>query len=216
MIKPYKSEEHKLKILLYGRSGTGKTYSLHTIPEKYKPVLVANVDNKLVSLPDTKDFYVSEPIKNLQEFGAFLKESAEFQFETLVVDSFSLLQQRHGQSMTSLLEDPNKRLVYYDKLFRHTIQIIDKIVETFPNKTIIVTLLEDVDGLTGKYSGEIMLTGKAKTVLPSRFDVIMYSVKRKGNKYSWIINSDEFLTKIVPSLAELEDEIPQDYSLILK
>lgn len=218
MITQFKPEQQSLKILVYGRSGTGKTYSLSTIPDKYRPVIVANVDNKLVSLPPdkTSNFYVSEHIKNLQEYGEFLKEAQKIEFQTLVIDSLSLLQQRHGQSMSSLVEDPQKRLTYYDRLFRHTIQIVDKTIETFPDKTIIATLLEDIDGLTGKYSGELMLTGKAKSVLPSRFDVIMYAVKSKNRKYEWIINSDEFLTKIVPSMSDLEDKIPQDYSLILK
>ncbi|MCS6955891.1 MAG: ATP-binding protein [Candidatus Calescibacterium sp.] len=217
MIKPFQPEKQSLKILVYGRSGTGKTYSLSTIPDAYRPVIIANVDNKLVSLPSdkTKDFYVSEHIKSVQEYGEFLKSASEMEFKTLIIDSLSLLQQRHGQSMSSLVEDPQKRLIYYDRLYRHTIQLIDKTIETFPDKTIICTLLEDIDGLTGRYSGELMLTGKSKSVLPSRFDIIMYAKKQKG-KYMWVINSDENLTKIVPSMSDLPNEIEQDYSLVLR
>lgn len=217
MITKLNIEQQPLKILIYGRSGVGKTYSLHTIPSNYRPVLIANVDNKLVSLPNQnlEDFYVSQHIKSLQDYGEFLKEAQKIEFKTLVIDSMSLLQQRHGQSMSALVEDAQKRLVYYDRLFRHTIQTIDKTIETFPDKTLIVTALEDIDGLTGKYSGELMFTGKAKSVIPSRFDVIMYARKVKNN-YQWVINSDENLTKIIPHMQNLDDVIPQDFSLILK
>lgn len=219
MIREYKPEEQGLKILVYGRSGTGKTYSLSTIPDTYRPVVIANIDNKLVAIPQskTKGIMVSEHIKSAGEYLEFLKYLVEknIDFKTLVVDSLSLLQQRYGASMASMLEDVQKRLQYYDKLYRGTIELVDRTIANFPNKTIIFTMLEDVDGLTGRYSGEIMLTGKSKVVVPSRFDVIMYSIKTKEG-YRWVINSEEYLTKIIPSMSDLPDIIPQDYSLILK
>jgi Cdc6-like AAA superfamily ATPase len=218
MLKPISEVERlSLKICVYGKSGTGKTYSCSTIPEKYSVVFV-NVDNKLASLPEEfrkrSNVFMTEPITTPNEYSAAIREIANHKFDVVVIDSFTFVQQRIAEALSSAYEDPQKRLQYYDKLMRQTINALDFTINKLKDKTVIFTLLEDVDGLTGKYNGEIMLTGKAKTLLPSRFDVIMYSFVEKRN-YKWRIRSEENLCKIVPHMWHLDDEIPQDYGLII-
>jgi hypothetical protein len=217
MIKKPEETQVGLRIAVYGKSGTGKTYSLSTIPDKFS-VLVINVDNRLFPLIQKirgkKNFYITEQIKDLQDFANVVNDAKnQYQFDIIVIDSFSLLQQKIGAEMASLLDDPAKRLVFYDKLYRKTLHYVDRISEVFSEKILIFTFLEDVDGLTGKFSGEIMLTGKSKPIIPSRFDLILYSCKEK-NQYKWVING-EYMTKGLPGLEDV-DEMPQDYAKLFE
>lgn len=202
-------------ILVYGRSGTGKTYSLATIPDKYLPAYIINVENKLASLyPDEDQFYVSEPIVNMDSFKAALRELEvnRDSIKTIIVDSLTYLQNMYALSISSLKDNDRTKFKYFDMVGDFVNKVLDKIF-SFTDKVKIFTCLEDVEGLTNKYSGMIMLQGKSKITVISRFDCVLYSFVDNG-RYLWRTKPyGDIVCKT--HLVDIDEIIPQDYSLVL-
>lgn len=202
-------------ILVYGRSGTGKTYSLATIPDKYLPAYIINVENKLASLypKDENHFYVSEPIVNMDSFKAALRElEANRDVKTIILDSLTYLQNMYALSISSLKDNDRTKFKYFDMVGDFVNKVLDKIF-SFTDKVKIFTCLEDVEGLTNKYNGMIMLQGKSKITVISRFDCVLYSFVDNG-RYLWRTKPyGDIVCKT--HLVNIDEIIPQDYSLVL-
>jgi hypothetical protein len=216
-MKKFTRESIVPSILVYGRSGTGKTYSLATIPDKYLPAYIINVENKLASLYPPKDedyFYVSEPIVNMDSFKAALREleANRDNVKTIIVDSLTYLQNMYALSISSLKDNDRTKFKYFDMVGDFVNKVLDKIF-SFTDKVKIFTCLEDVEGLTNKYSGMIMLQGKSKITVISRFDSVLYSFVDNG-RYLWRTKPyGDIVCKT--HLVNIDEIIPQDYSLIL-
>lgn len=215
-MKKFARESITPSILVYGRSGTGKTYSLATIPDRYLPAYIINVENKLASLypKDENHFYVSEPIVNMDSFKAALREleANRDNVKTIIVDSLTYLQSMYALSISSLKDNDRTKFKYFDMVGDFVNKVLDKIF-SFTDKVKIFTCLEDVEGLTNKYSGMIMLQGKSKITVISRFDSVLYSFVDNG-RYLWRTKPYEDIV-CKTHLVNIDEIIPQDYSLVL-
>jgi hypothetical protein len=84
-IKKYSPTDHKVKAVIYGKSGSGKTTFAATAP---KPIF-ASAEQGLLSIRDNNIDYVNiTTLAELQELILFLKKG-EHDYETLVIDSIS-------------------------------------------------------------------------------------------------------------------------------
>jgi ABC-type oligopeptide transport system ATPase subunit len=92
-IKPVSEEDTALKIMIYGKSGTGKTTLASTFP---KPILFLQCDKKgVISIRKRKDTYFKQ-IDNYDEFeqsfNMLRKDNGEF-FKTVVLDTITSWQE---------------------------------------------------------------------------------------------------------------------------
>lgn len=202
-------KENKKKIFIYGKSGSGKTSSLHTLPKEAQPVLIFDVENKLESLLNVvdKDFQAEVFRGSSSELLELLNKE---QFNTLVIDSFTFLQRRIENKFSNLKNNERTRMQYYDAILDNTIKIVETILSRDMN--IIATCLEEVEGLTGNYSGLPMLTGKIKSLITSFFDYVLYSTVI-DKQYVWICNNTDRYPCKVP-YRNFPSIIEQDYTKI--
>lgn len=214
MFRKLETEIYNPKILVYGKSGTGKTTSIETIPNEFFPVLIINIENKIgVINSGGRDFIVTPHIKTIDDFERVLSyaEKAKDKFKTVVIDSFTFLQNLYIKSVSHLDTEKDKRM-FYSKIFSYTDGVIDRICKIFSDKVVIITALEDIEGLTNVYNGNPMLVGKSKITIISRFDIVLYSFTSKG-EYKWLTHDTD--TKIAKSIRGLDGIIAQDYSILL-
>ncbi len=219
MIRSIESEKMPIKILVYGKSGTGKTYSLSTLPPSYRPAIVFNIENKLAPIAGQPGIYTTDLITDASSLKAAVQELRDYEeqnkvhFPTVVIDSFTLLQLRLAEAYESLRSNERNRMAYYEKVLQVTMRCVDYLLLEFRDRLVIFTALEDVEGLSGEYSGQISLLGKARALVASRFDTVIYSFIEKGGYY-WRLRSD---TQPLKTHSPIEEEvIPQDYALLLK
>lgn len=84
-IKTFKPLDHKIKAVIYGASGTGKTVFGSTAP---KPIF-ASAEGGLLSVADKNVQFVEiKTLKDLQELLIYLK-TQKHDFETVVIDSIT-------------------------------------------------------------------------------------------------------------------------------
>lgn len=84
-IKRYSPKSHKIKCLIYGASGTGKT----TFWGSAKDVIFASSENGLLSIADKKVAMAEiKTLQNLKELKDFLQKE-DHSFKTLVIDSIT-------------------------------------------------------------------------------------------------------------------------------
>ena len=90
-IKSVKEVNHYLKMLVYGRSGTGKTTFLASCPG---PILIVDIrEQGTTSIRETKDAYVV-PIESWEEFEElywYLKDTDKY--KTVCIDTVTALQE---------------------------------------------------------------------------------------------------------------------------
>lgn len=87
-----------VKIIVYGRAGSGKTSLIRTLPCEPSKVLILNAEGGTLSISDQP--YASAPIESFADFDSILNEieqaakAGQFPFEWLVADSLSDIVER--------------------------------------------------------------------------------------------------------------------------
>jgi len=83
-IKKFKPQDHKVKAVVYGASGVGKTTFAGTAPK----AIFASAENGLLSIADKGvDFVEIKSLRDLLDLRVFLSKKNDYQ--TLVIDSIS-------------------------------------------------------------------------------------------------------------------------------
>lgn len=102
-IKTYSPSSHKIKALIYGASGSGKTYFSGTA----KNALYLSAENGLLSIKDKNpEYWEIKSFKDLENAYKFLNEE-EHKYETVVLDSITEIsdilkrniEKEHGRTM---------------------------------------------------------------------------------------------------------------------
>ena len=193
-----------LKVLIYGESGTGKTYSISTFPD---PVYIFDFDRGIETLSGITpgefeyDTYAEGSIQG-QPFVQFRKKVAELRkkcpYKTVVLDSVTTLGEKavtsFVRSASGHMETPlelQDHLKISDKLS----QALDELLGIQANIVVISHPKVIITEETGEIKYLVMQTGnKLPQRVPLIFDEI-YKAERKDSaqgepKYTWQTKSD--------------------------
>lgn len=209
-IKTYTPENHYIKALIYGASGSGKTRFAGTAIDKDNTkTLFLSAEGGLLSIHDKKPKYVEiNAMKDLLEAYEYL-EKGKHKFETVILDSIT--------------EISNTLKLEIERREGHTMQLQDwgeiknkliGIFRDFRDLPMNVILLAQEGYITDedKIKKTVpSLDGKGATsALPYFMDIVGYiKVDIKGNAVMRTSNSMKFVTKDRSGL--IGDDCPFDF-----
>lgn len=221
-----------LRTLVYGQSGTGKTFSLRTARkplfiDSFDPggsVVLADLIQKGEAIIRT-EFENEDPKKPtafarwdatldgieasglMHKFGTYVLDSAT----TWGQAALNLVLQKAGRSGgTPQQNDWYPQMVLMEAGIRRIFQFPCDVIFICHNDT-------QKDEIVGKITRAPMLTGKSKTRIPLLFSEVYYSdVKRtsKGSEYIWQLQSDntnQAKSRLCGLARKNLDFVPQNY-----
>ena len=201
-IKTFNAIDHKIKAVVYGASGTGKTVFWWTAP---KPIF-ASAEGWLLSIAGKNPAFVEiRSLKDLQDLHDYLKTQTH-EFETVVIDSITEIndiikldiEKRTGRSMQ--VQDwweLSKKIKWILRWFRdlpmHTLFIAQESVE------------KDEDKVTKIVPS---LNGKAATEIAYFMDIVWYLfIDKAGERKMITAPNEKLLTKDRTSLIWNETDV---------
>jgi phage nucleotide-binding protein len=174
-----------LKCLIYGQSGSGKTYAAKTTGEN---TLVISAESGLLSLADSNldviDLSVDDsgkPIvkekrrEKLQQTYRWLLEDAQIKkYRWIYIDSLTEIAQNFVEELN--LEHPDRKdaLVLWGEYAKRVRSFI-KLFRDLPHYNVVFTALSTVtkDEAGRRYTG-VDIQGKIASQLPAFFDLVFY------------------------------------------
>lgn len=237
LLKDRPAQTEHIRFLVYGQSGSGKTYSLRTAK---KPLFVDSFDpGGSVVLSDLiekgqavvrSEFELEDP-KHPSSFEKWDKAFDELekagvagQFGTYVLDSattwgqacLNYVMKKAGRAGgTPQQNDWYPQMVLMEAGIRR--------IFALPCDVIFICH-DDVqkDEIVGKLSRAPMLTGKSKTRIPLLFSEIYYSDSKrssKGTEYVWQLirdNTNQAKSRLCGLAGKQLDFVPQNYGELMK
>ncbi len=173
-IKTFEPSSHKIKTLIYGAAGSGKTQFAGTAPK----IIWAAAENGLLTVAESKPQYVDiRSVVDLQNLHNFLLKG-EHKFETVVLDTITELNERIKEGL-SKGRGGQMQLRDWGTLS----QTIKKILRDFMDLDMHVIFLAQ-EALT-KDEDRIekitpALNGKTEYEIPRYFDIVGYSYVTGG------------------------------------
>lgn len=175
----------RLKILVYGQSGAGKTYLARTIEE---PTLVISAESGLLSLSganiDVLDITTDDDGKLIpaalrfsqmqKAYQYLLTEEAKQKYKWIFIDSLTEVSQNLIESLLPEFPDRKDALVMYGENFKRMRNMI-KAFRDIPHYNIVFTALaEEEKDQNGKRYHGVSMIGKMSSQLPSFLDEVFY------------------------------------------
>lgn len=212
------------RTLLYGEAVSGKTYSLRTIPEKYRPILVIDIDEKSESLYGQEGITLARvdryeenertkkvsPVMYLQAKKILQDAELLSQHKTIVIDSMTLLYaaiMERVRSNNSREEMDATTQPDFGVALNLTLNLTYLLMET--RKNLVLICHEDKTALTtGVSKGTPALTGQLGILIPRYYGDIIHAVSRngaKGPEWVWETRSKQFVAG-TPKTTEAEIE----------
>lgn len=237
LLKDRPAQTEHIRFLVYGQSGSGKTYSLRTAK---KPLFVDSFDpGGSVVLSDLiekgqavvrSEFELEDPKhpsafeKWDKAFDELEKAGVAGQFGTYVLDSattwgqacLNYVMKKAGRAGgTPQQNDWYPQMVLMEAGIRR--------IFALPCDVIFICH-DDVqkDEIVGKLSRAPMLTGKSKTRIPLLFSEIYYSDSKrssKGTEYVWQLtrdNTNQAKSRLCGLAGKQLDFVPQNYGELMK
>lgn len=230
------SQEKNFNALIYGDTGTGKTYGLRTAR---KPVLVHSFDpggsRSIADLVETGEVIVDarwelEDAKSPTAYKAWETEFDRLRklgiFDTVgtfVIDSITTW----SEAMMNYILKKNGRAGETPQLQDYLVQMLTirdviKVATGLPCDFIAIGHINmDKDEVTGKMTSSPLVTGKLSSRLPLLFDEVYVTEakeKAQGIEYTYLTRNNGLLkarSRLAPK-AKLETREPQDIKSILK
>jgi len=207
-----------LNILLYGDSGTGKTWFCGTAP---KPI-VLDFDGGIITLRDKDIPYVPrEEMSTWKKAMKVIDEAMEAkEFETIVIDSFTVLSMLCMEFILKQNGVDTPRLSDYGQQIRLLQGLIDTLTSGYPEKNLIVVChAEPVQDEFGRIDIRPLVVGKFSSRISLFFDEVYYStVVKKGMgskaKEEFILKTKKGSNFVAKSRLNLPPELPNDWSAI--
>lgn len=189
-IKTFKPKDHKIKALIYGTTGSGKTYFTGTA----KKAIFASAEGGLLSIADKIPQFVEvKSLKDLTDLYSYLLNE-DHDFETLVIDSITEvnevikfeIERRTGHSMQ--LQDWGELAQQIRTLFRK--------FRDLPMNVILVALEQYITDEDKIQKIVPSLNGKSATEVTSYMDIVGYlHVDNDGTRWIETGTNKRFLTK---------------------
>jgi hypothetical protein len=206
-IKTFAPSSHKIKAVVYGASGSGKTYFAATAP---KPIFASAEAGLLSTVPLKKkiDYVEIKTVADLRNLLLFLKNE-KHEYETVVIDSISEINELKKEELE---RDRHGSMIQKD--WGELLKVLKQILRQFRGLDMHVlfiaqeTPLKD-DQRTEKIVPE--LNGKAATQIARYMDIVGYSYIDKNGDHKILIQPHEkYLTKVRG--VEIPDDAPTDFS----
>jgi len=206
----------KLKVMVYGKSGTGKTTFATTFPKPY----IFDFDNGMLSQRG-KD--IPYDVYGKEDWLKFESKLSEFEkdcpFETLVIDSVTTMEEYLLDHLIELTRKPRPTQLEWGQLVLDLADVFLRI-NKFKVNVLVVAHEEMVqDGLTGEVITRPLIYGKKLPVqLPLFFDEIYRAQTSRDDKgksvYQILTTADtRYIAK--SRLACLEPVEVPDYKVII-
>lgn len=224
-----------LRALVYGETGSGKTFSLLTLPESMQPVLYLDFDGNSEALKGQfkpGQFFV-EPIEDFKIMGKNRKangynqakqtlidlQAGKFDFEpkTIVIDSVTRLYEMimdHGLEKGARGEEAPPQLQDYGIAARLMVLFLRVCIATNCNLIFLAHEKAYANEVTGIEKGVPALTGQLGDIVPRYFQEILHA-KAQGSgdkrKWSWdTVPMGKFVGRTTRGLAS---NVEQDWGL---
>lgn len=217
---------YNLKAVIYGRSGSGKTYSLRTLP---KPIGVVDTDKGMLSLRGVEGVkYVEidydsdriDPKAWIEIKEAFTAFSRDQEIRTIVGDSITTISDAALKSVLFLNKHMNQAATLPDYMLQ-----IKRLEDLFTSaitakKHLVFTAHEEFEKneMTGQVWCLPMIVGKLSSKLPIWFDEVYHTIVKKGDKgqfeYLWVTRSDVMYScksRLASTKPDVSAEVVQDF-----
>jgi hypothetical protein len=209
-----------INLLLYGNSGTGKTWYAGTAP---KP-LVLDFDGGIITLRNKDIAYIPrEEMSTWKKALKVIDEAMESkEFETIVIDSFTVLSMICMEHVLKFNGVDTARIQDYGQQIRLLQGLIDTLTSNYPDKNLIVIChAEPVQDDFGKIDIRPLVVGKFSSRISLFFDEVYYAtVEKKGMgskaKETFILKTRKGSNYVAKSRLQLQAEIENDWSAFAK
>jgi hypothetical protein len=187
----------KIKAVVYGQSGAGKTTLAKTLP--HDRTFVVNAESGLLSLQDTSIDYVdlahndkgellapADRLKRLKEVMEYLRtEEAKKKYDNVVVDSLSEIGDIVEEYFNQAITDKAKAFEKWGKIGESQVSIM-RGFRDMQDYNVFFLCLEDLqkDESSKRFYGPSLPGNLAKDALMPTFDLIFrLTVEADGNRY---------------------------------
>jgi len=204
-------EKEYFKVLLVGRSGTGKTYTAKTFSEN---TAIVNAENK--PLPFKNKFkYHSRPTTYKEAYDAIIEAAKNSDVEAIYIDSFSAI-------LEFALLEARKTKKGFD-IWNHYNESISKLIELIkkvPKHVFVSAHYEVIENVDGNNEKVVKSKGKEwRGQIEREFAVVLFSDSKandKGKPEYWYNTFAEGTTaKSPPDLFEGELKVANDGKFLL-
>lgn len=219
--------QNKVKMVLYGISGAGKTSSIKTLP--HERTLVISAESGLLSLAGTNIKYVDiatddnnkvlspeNRIKRLNDIVTYLEsEEAKKLYDTIVVDSLTEIGEVIATYWKEKITDKAKMFEVWGNIGTSQINFIKK-MRDMPYYNVVFLALEDLDKdeSSRRYYGPSLPGNTAKDFLIPAFDLVFRIVVEADGKRH--VQTQPLATvKCKDRSGKLAPQEPLDLGLIL-
>lgn len=183
----------RLKILVYGHAGAGKTYLASTIEE---PTLVLSVESGLLSIKESKLDAIdittddsgtlvspAQRVRRLQEAYKFLTtEECRSKYKWVFIDSLSEISQNMMEALYLEFPDRKDALPMYGENAKRMRSLI-KAFRDLPWYNVVFTALaEDDKDENNKRYKSIQMVGKIAQALPGLLDEVFFLTAHEGEE----------------------------------
>jgi len=208
-IKEFKPEDHKIKALIYGAAGAGKTVFTGTA----KKAIYASAEGGLLSIADKNPHYVEvKSLKDLAELYSYLS-TEDHKYETIVIDSITEINEIVKMEIEKKVGH-NMQLQDWGELAKKLRDLFRKFRD-LPMNVILVAqeaYVTDEDKIKKVVPS---LNGKAATEIAYFMDIVGYlNVENDGTRWIETSTNKKLLTK--DRTRKIGNDTPMDFTEWLK
>lgn len=196
-----RKEPEPQKILIYGAMGSGKTYSLKTLPKSWFPAVLLDIERGSRALEgqfEEGEFLtflledqvankngVLRPVAYAQSLGVVSAiQEGELKCNTLIIDSITRLYNAILDfGLKDAAEDKKPGFDEWGAALRSTIKFVQLCAQLNKNIIFIGHEKAHANEVTGIEQGVPALSGQLGTLLPTYFDEVLHTiVQGRGDK----------------------------------
>ena len=217
----------KIKMIVYGRAGAGKTTMIRTLPGRplvisaesgLRSLRTSNIDFIDITKDDSGNVLPECDRRNrLVEVYGWITSGNAKDFKWIVLDSFSeicevvIAEMRKKYDITVKRQDTRPM---YQEAF-HILRMITKAFRDLPNHNVMLTALSEQVSLGGgQQFHSIVVSGKIRTTFASMFDIVFFVEAQTEKKRQLICRENPF-TESKDRTNQLDMIMPPDLSVAI-